>query len=58
MATQFAPLWSHRFHCTANVGGGDPVHVPFVVVSVWPSTGVPDTTGSEVFTGAWLIVHV
>src|SRR5439155_23849 len=41
-----------RTHWNVNVIGAVPDQVPFVPVSVWPTTSEPETTGSLVFFGA------
>src|SRR4051812_22936016 len=63
MSAQLAPLPSHRRHWYLNVIGVVPLHVPSVVVRVWPSAGVPVTVGGAVFVGlscadAWPLVAV
>ena len=52
MSSQAAPAASQRTHWRAYVIVGVPVHVPVVLVRLWPSRGVPETAGSTVFTGA------
>ena len=46
------PLLGQRTHWSVNAIGGVPVHVPFVPVSVCPTTREPEATGSDVFLGA------
>jgi hypothetical protein len=46
------PSVPQRTHWYANVIGLVPDQPPLVVVSVWPSTGDPETLGSEVLVGA------
>jgi hypothetical protein len=55
IGTQTNPDGSQLSHWSANVIGVVPVQVPFVALSVCPSTGVPDTVGEEVSAGgvAW-----
>src|SRR5204863_4407840 len=42
-----------RCHWNEYVTVDELVHWPVVVVSVWPSCGVPETTGGAVFCGAY-----
>ena len=52
MIEQFAPRLSHRSHAYVNVNvAGNPVHVPFVVVSDWSLAALPDSDGATVFCG-------
>ena len=51
MLLQFAPPWSHRSHCWANVGAGNPSHVPFAAVSTEPAAAVPLIVGRALLVG-------
>jgi hypothetical protein len=52
MFAQTDPAASQRRHCRVYVIGAVPVHDPSLIVSVCPLTALPDTTGSDVLTGA------
>jgi hypothetical protein len=52
MLTQVDPAVSQRRHCCVYVIGVVPVHVPSVVVRVCPFTALPETTGTDMLTGA------
>jgi hypothetical protein len=43
---------AQRCHWYAYDVGGEPLHLPFDAVSVWPSIGVPDGVGCSVGAGA------
>ena len=47
-------LLLQRCHWYTYVKEELPVQVPLVVVSVWPSVVVPETTGATVFVGVML----
>jgi hypothetical protein len=51
MFTQFAPLLSQSCHLYAYEVGL-PVQLPLLVLSVWPCTAWPLTTGAAVTVGA------
>ena len=52
IAEQLPPLASQRRHEYEYVIGAVPPQVPLLVVSVLPSSGVPETLGGDWFTGA------
>ena len=52
IAEQLPPFSSQRRHEYAYVIGAVPVHVPLLVVSDLPSSGVPETAGGDWFDGA------
>ena len=49
---QLPPFSSQRRHEYEYVIGAVPVQVPLLVVSVLPSSGVPETAGGDWFDGA------
>jgi hypothetical protein len=51
MAEQLAPVLSQRSHVYVKLSGVG-LQVPFEVVSVWPSVGVPLIVGGAEFVGA------
>ena len=58
ITAQFPPAVSQRVQSYVYEVG-EPLHVPFVVVRVWPCCAVPLTVGSELFEGgAVLLVAV
>lgn len=52
MSVQLAPSELQRCHWYAYVTGVEPVQVPLVAVSVWPSLATPVTAGRTVFVSA------
>src|SRR5438067_12681977 len=51
MSTQLAPAELQRRHWSVRLGAGEPLHCPFVAVSVAPTCARPLIAGGWVLTG-------